>query len=169
MDPTVKPMMLALLDAAKHLDLSDPLGTAFDIIERDDDPWTPAVAALLAAKLARSKSGDAGAQHLWRQARAGIAAGQGLTRVEQVAMSGVLDMAEADADTALLLAENLYERHGLVATYHATSVGLQLIWFVASLVGDPDTGNADQRARDELDRLADEIARKKLENMEVLS
>lgn len=168
MNQTARATMLALLDAARKFDPSDPLGAAFEVVERvGDDPWAPAVGAALARKLA-SRAGDTAARHLWTQARLSISAGEGLNRVERLAMSAVLDMGEVGHDTALLLAEELYERHGLIATYHATSVAVQLIRYVAELVGDPDTLNADQRARDELDRLADEIARKKLDT-EVLS
>lgn len=159
----VKAAMLSLLDAAKRFDPADPLGAAFDVLERStEEPWyTPAVAAQLAAKLA-SKGGDDAAAHLWQQVRDGIAAGEGLSRVEQLAMSDVLAMGEVEPETALMLAEDLHERHGLIATYHAIALGVQLIRYVAELVGDASTLDPDQRAIDELTRFADKIARKRL-------
>lgn len=157
-------LSLNLLDAAKDFDAADPLSLAFTVLERTgDQPWyAPAVAAMLAAKLAVDGAGEGGAAHLWTQARLGISAGEGLSRVERLAMGAVLDMTAVEPLTAIMLAEDLHERHGLVATYHAIAVGVQLVRYVAELVGDPSILDPAERAREALERLADEITRKQL-------
>ncbi|MGV0873491.1 hypothetical protein [Mycolicibacterium sp. XJ879] len=161
--------MLSLIDAAKDFDPANPLGAAFAVVERSgDEPWyAPATAAQLAAKLAEDYAGESGAAHLWRQARLSVSLGEGLSRVEQIAMSAVLDMGEVEPDTALAFAEDLHERHGLIATYHAIGVAVQLIRYVAELVGDPSISNDDDRARAVLVELANEIARKKPSEKEI--